>query len=94
MPSRVKRAQGKEARQELKKLEQAVVVADFTRRAVSPVELAKMLGLADSTVRDMIRNKTLPAMRCGRVWRISLSAVDRMLNEAAGETENQRTGSD
>jgi excisionase family DNA binding protein len=50
-----------------------------TQQAFSPQELATILGIAPDTIRDRIRDKSIPARRVGHLWRIPRWVVNDIL---------------
>ncbi len=45
---------------------------------VKVVKAASLLGLSKATVRRLCRSGVLPALRCGREWRVELAAIHRI----------------
>jgi excisionase family DNA binding protein len=48
-------------------------------------EVAKMLKVSDQTVRALIRQGNLPALRIGRVWRIKKEDLRAYMNPGRNE---------
>ncbi len=62
-----------------------VEVTSFTNRlALTPEEVARLLGLHPNSVYAMLKNGTLPAVKAGRKWLISKRRFDTWLD---GEDE-------
>ena len=58
--------------------------------ALDMAEACDALGVADSTLRGLIRDGTVPALQVGRRWMIPVDALRRRLSELATEAANQR----
>lgn len=51
------------------------------RLAYSPAEAAKLTGIPERTVRELLARKVLRGRKAGRRWVVSRTALDAFLNE-------------
>jgi excisionase family DNA binding protein len=72
-----------------KKREPAIPARD-DRVALSVREVADMLGYVPQTIRDRIREGSLPCMRLGKKWLIPADGLRKVLQEAV---DRVRSGS-
>lgn len=58
---------------------------DLSQRLYSTLEVAKMFGVTEYTVRDWIKEKKFRATKLGKRWRIPESELVKFANEKYGE---------
>lgn len=56
------------------------------RAFLKVAQAADLLGLSQVTVRRLCRSGALPALRCGREWRVERVAVQKLKSGRAGLT--------
>lgn len=52
-------------------------------RYLTTQEAARILRVHENSIRKWLKEGRLPGVRLGNRWRISLPAIDRMMEEAA-----------
>ncbi|MDD2212186.1 MAG: helix-turn-helix domain-containing protein [Syntrophomonadaceae bacterium] len=56
-----------------------------TPLAIGPAKTANWLGIAEGTVRTMLRNGELPGIKLGKRWLIPVKALEAWVEKQAGE---------
>ncbi|HEY3943611.1 MAG TPA: helix-turn-helix domain-containing protein, partial [Solirubrobacteraceae bacterium] len=59
----------------------SATVVEAADRLLSPNEAAQILGLSAYTVRQLARDRKIPAIRLGRYWRFRKSSLEAWISE-------------
>jgi len=55
-------------------------------------EVADYLGLTRRTIYTYIENKTLPAVKIGKEWRVKKTELEAFINRGSGEIKEKEAG--
>lgn len=55
-------------------------------------EVADYLGLTRRTIYTYIENKTLPAVKIGKEWRVKKTELEAFINRDSGEIKEKEAG--